>query len=192
LIVNYPLHFNNNEYITFIESVRQILPNYTVEDYERWEGRWEIINGIAISMPPMPNPKHQNIAGKIFRIFDEAIENKGCTEYKVYQPIDYKISDDTIVNPDLLIVCKTIIGQYLDFSPSLVVEILSPSTALKDQNTKYDLYQNAGVKYYIILDPNQNSFEIYQLNSQGKYELVETANFDFDGCEINVDLKKCF
>ncbi len=173
-------------------TIRQILPNYSVEDYERWEGRWEIINGIAIAMSPMPNPKHQNVSGKIFRIFDEAIENAGCKDCKVYQPIDYKISDNTIVNPDLLIVCKPFEGQYLEFAPNLVVEILSPSTALKDQNTKYDLYQNAGVKYYVIVDPKNDTFEIFMLNQSNLYELSTSSVFDFEGCEIVVDLLRVF
>ncbi len=38
-------------------SFRQILPNYSYLEYEQWEGRWEIIRGIAISMSPMPSPK---------------------------------------------------------------------------------------------------------------------------------------
>jgi Uma2 family endonuclease len=173
-------------------TVRQILPNYTVEDYERWEGRWEIINGIAIAMSPMPNPRHQNLNGKVFRIFDEAIEKSSCNKCKVYQPIDYKINENTIVNPDLLVVCKPIEGQYLEFAPILTVEILSPSTALKDRNTKYDLYQNAGVKYYIIVDPIKDVVEIFYLNDNGVYEEKIDSTFDFDGCEIAVDFNRLF
>jgi Uma2 family endonuclease len=173
-------------------AIRQILPNYTTEDYERWEGRWVIINGIAIAMSPMPPPKHQFIAGKLHRFFDQAIEYAGCVDCKVYQPIDYKISENIIVNPDLLIVCQPIEGQFLTFAPALVVEILSPSTALMDKNTKYDLYQAEGVLYYIIVDPTDETVETYILDDHGLYKAVTTDTFLLDGCEIKVDLGKCF
>jgi hypothetical protein len=41
---------------------------------------------------------------------------------KFYQPIDVKIDESNVVNPDLLIVCKKIEGQYLDSPPELVLE----------------------------------------------------------------------
>lgn len=127
---------------------------YTTADYEQWECRWKLI-GIAIAMSPMPSQRYQNIAGKVLRKLDEAIEKNGCEECVVYQPKDYKISTTTVLNPDVLVVCQPIKGQYLEFAPELVVEILSPSAALKDRNTKYDLYQAERVNYYILIDPTE-------------------------------------
>lgn len=173
-------------------AIRQFLSNYTTEDYERWKGRWEIINGLAVSMSPMPNPRHQYISGLLNKLLLDAVEKSKCGHCKVYQPIDYRINDSTIVNPDLLIVCKPIEGQYLEFPPALVVEILSPSTALKDKNTKYDLYQREGVKYYIMIDPSNDSIEIFYLDNEGKYQLTNTNDFDLGDCKIKVDLHKCF
>ena len=175
-----------------MSAIRQIMPNYTSEDYERWEGRWEIINGLAVDMSPMPSPRHQNIAGKVFRILDEAIENNGCQHCKVYQPIDYRIDDHTIVNPDISIVCDPINGQYLEFPPVLVVEIISPSTAFKDRNTKYDLYQKEGIKYYIIIDPIDDTIEVFTLGEDGLYFKSDSKVFKFgDDCVFEVDLSVC-
>ena len=56
------------------------------------------------------------------------------------------------MQPDLLIVCDEIKQSYLDFPPVLVVEIISPSTALKDRNNKLNVYQHFGIKYYLIID----------------------------------------
>lgn len=94
-----------------MRSIRQILPHYTYEDYKLWKGRWEVIRGIAIAMAPMPNPRHQEIAGALHEVFRKVIRQNNCKICKVYQPIDYLINEDTIVNPDLLIVCKPIEGQ---------------------------------------------------------------------------------
>lgn len=108
----------------------QILPYYTYEDYCRWEGQWELIEGIPYAMSPMPRPEHQKISNRLSTIFTNALDNSSCN-CTVYQPIVYKIADDTILNPDLLIVCKPITKQFLDFTPDLVVEILSPGNSPK-------------------------------------------------------------
>lgn len=77
---------------------------------------------------------------------------EGCTYCETYLPLDYKISADTIVQPDLLIVCGKINKPYLDFPPTLVVEVLSKSTEEKDRGVKYNYYEQEGIKYYIIAD----------------------------------------
>jgi Uma2 family endonuclease len=168
----------------------RILPNYTYEEYCRWEGRWEIIDGIPYAMTPMPSPQHQRIAGQIHAIFLVALREASC-DCQVYQPIDVKIRENTVVNPDLLVVCKAIEKQYLDFPPDLVVEILSPSTRTKDLQTKYDLYAEFGIRYYLILDPEDQSLTIYLLNDQGRYEKQEGAYLDLGGgCCIEPDFSQ--
>jgi len=153
----------------------RILPNYTYEDYTRWEGRWELIHGIPYAMSPMPSPKHQATAGKLHSILLEAVDAGGC-DCQVYQPIDYKIDEHTTINPDLMIVCKPIEGQYLDFAPDLVVEILSPSSVLKDRHMKYGIYEGQGIGYYVIVDPDKDEIEIYSLNEAQSYEQTASSS----------------
>lgn len=126
------------------------MPHYTYEEYIRWEGQWELIEGIPYAMSPAPGPEHQFVAGNLHAEFRNALKTKGC-DCKVYQPIDYKISEDTILNPDLLLVCKPIAKAFLDFAPELIAEILSPATALKDRHTKFELYQHEKISYYSSL-----------------------------------------
>lgn len=171
-------------------SALQILPHYNFEDWQQWEGRWEIIHGIPYALSPAPLPKHQIIANTLGAEFYFALKN--CKSCKAFQPIDYRIADDVIVQPDLLIVCKPILKQYLDFAPSLVAEILSPATALKDRHTKFQLYQQQQIKYFIIISPDIEDIEIYENNEQD-YNLVKkghsfTFSFSLDeacSAEIN-------
>ena len=79
----------------------------------------------------------------------------------------------------------------MDFPPALVVEILSPSTALKDRHTKFSLYQSQQIKYYIIVDPATNEAEIYCLNDK-TYNLQQkgkdfTYEFKIEDCSIPVN-----
>jgi Uma2 family endonuclease len=172
----------------------RILPHYTYEDYCQWEGRWELIDGIPYAMSPAPTPKHQWISSNIISEFRVEIKKKKCKNCKVYNFIDFKIKEDVILQPDVLIVCQPIEKKFLDFPPALVVEILSPSTAIKDRNTKFSYYQQQQVKYYIIVDIDKEIIEIYLLNKNGEYQL-ETAgaensySFELENeCATEIDL----
>jgi len=151
----------------------RFLPSYTYDDYVHWKGRWEIIDGLAYAMSPMPSPDHQKMASVPNEILRIGIRNSSCQNCEVYQPIDVKISKNTVVNPDLLIIGNDIKGQFLDFPPELVVEILSPSTRLKDLHTKYELYQDFGIKYYLIVDLENKSLMMNERNAEGKYQNIE-------------------
>ena len=117
---------------------------------------------------------------------------KNCKHCKAMQPIDYKVADDIIVQPDLLIVCNSIKKNYLDFPPSLVAEILSPATALKDRHTKFQIYQGQGIKYYLIIAPDTEEVEVFELDNS-EYKLAQKGNsfthhflFEED-CEAHID-----
>ncbi len=171
----------------------RILPHYTYEDWISWEGHWEIIGGIPFAATRTAEPPHQHIVGCVGSVFSKALKGfKNCNSFPF---IDYKISDDTILQPDLLIVCGNISKKFLDFPPSLVVEVLSPSTALKDRHTKYDLYEQQQVKYYLIVSPDIEEVEVFALENN-KYELKQkghdfTYSFSFEeGCEATIDFKE--
>jgi Uma2 family endonuclease len=172
----------------------KILPHYTYEEYCQWEGRWELIEGIPYAMIPAPTPRHQWISSNIKCELKDAIEKSGCKKCKVYDFIDIKVSEDTILQPDALVVCKEITKPFLDFAAAIVVKILSPSTAMKDRNNKFYIYQSQKIPYYIIIDTDKNEIEIYCLSSDGKYEMKDfstTDPFTFtldDDCKIDVPL----
>lgn len=148
----------------------KIIPHYTYEDWVHWEGKWELIEGHPIAMSPTPIPRHQRAASEIRTQLTLALRESGCKHCRAYDPLDYKIADDTILIPDVLIVCGEIKKKFLDFPPALVAEVLSPSTALKDRHTKYELYQQQGVPYYLIVDADAKSIEVHHLQN-GQYIL---------------------
>lgn len=175
-----------------MSSAIKILPHYTYEEYCQWEGRWELIEGIPYAMSPAPAPRHQWISSNIKGELRNAIKKSGCSKCKVYDFIDIKVSEDTILQPDAAVVCKEITKPFLDFAAAIVVEILSPSTAMKDRNNKFYIYQSQKIPYYIIIDTDKNEIEIYQLDAAGKYQLQNFSQqipFTFlpdDNCSIDV------
>ncbi|MEA2027941.1 MAG: Uma2 family endonuclease [Campylobacterota bacterium] len=172
---------------------REYLPNYTYSDYLQWQGDWEMIYGIPYAMAPSPSIAHQSISNKIARYLDEALEE--CQECKALLPIDWKVSENTIVQPDNLVIChKPLHANYIAKAPKIIFEILSPSTAIKDQNMKYELYEQEGVAYYVIVNPKDGIAKLYKLN-EGRYIKVadvsdESVEFDLDKCSFSFDFSK--
>jgi len=95
----------------------------------------------------------------------------------------YKIEEDTILQPNCTVICKPTKENFLDFPAALVVEILSPSTALKHRHTKFSIYEKFGIKYYVIVDEEKNEIEIYSLADSS---FVFTLD---DDCRIELLLK---
>jgi Uma2 family endonuclease len=172
------------------------LPHYTYSDYNQWEGRWEIIRGIPYAMAPSPSRKHQQLSLRIASQLDSLLE--ACqSKCIVYQAIDWQIMEDTVVQPDVLVVCdENQDGQTLEIPPVLVFEILSPSTQHKDRGLKYRLYQEAGVKYYCIVDPELESIEVFLLRKDEyrKEDEFEAGKISFyiEECPLALDINMIF
>jgi Uma2 family endonuclease len=165
------------------------IPRYTVSDYNLWDGDWELIDGIPYAMSPTPVRRHQEISAAISRQIGNAIaDNKtACKDCTVVYELDWRVGNDTVLRPDIAVICE----EYEDFihhPPVLIIEILSPATAHKDKSTKYEIYQERGVKYYIIIDPASKTSHINILTGH-QYEELETTDFTIhDHCTITLDI----
>ncbi|MFY0672216.1 MAG: Uma2 family endonuclease [Bacteroidia bacterium] len=172
-----------------VELQPEDYPKYTHEDSKTWEGRWELIRGIPYAMSPAPSFRHQQINTKLARVFDEAFDN--CEKCKVSIFVDFVLDESTVLQPDLVVVCGDEVLDVLKYAPSIAVEILSPSTAKRDKGVKYKLYENEGVKYYIIVDPESSEVFIYELKGEVYYLAAkgEGIHFEFevDQCKASVD-----
>ncbi len=102
-------------------------------------------------MTPTPGSKHKIVSNNIAWQLKENLKN--CQKCKALLPVDWKISDDTVLQPDNLVICFELVEKpYITKTPSVIFEILSPSTTIKDRNIKYQIYETEGVEYYIIVN----------------------------------------
>ena len=148
---------------------------YRYGDYITWPDheRWELIDGVAHNMSPAPNNEHQRLVGEFFaEIRNFLRETKSSCQVRV-APFDVRLpeagEEDTfiknIVQPDIVVTCdpSKLDRAGLRGAPDLVVEVLSPSTAKKDQTKKKDLYERFGVKEYWLVHPTDSLVYVYLL-----------------------------
>ena len=162
--------------------------NYTAKDYLNWtfEGLYELIKGKVWKMSPAPSSEHQRIDRKLVRKMLPLFSEGGSCEL-FYAPFDVYLVQEgeaiekstTVVQPDICVICDAhkIQDKGCIGAPDLVVEILSPSTAKKDLNDKFNVYEEFGVKEYWVVFPGQNAINIYSL-IDGKFELHRTFRQD--------------
>ncbi len=128
---------------------------FTYADYLTWpdDERWELINGEVYNMTPAPTTRHQNIVYNVSFILKSKLLNKSCRPFVA--PTDVVLSEYDVVQPDVFVVCdeKKITEANIQGSPDLIIEVLSPATALKDKREKKALYEKYAVKEYIFIDP---------------------------------------
>jgi Uma2 family endonuclease len=150
--------------------------SYTYADYLCWtiEGRIELIKGKVFKMTPAPSTLHQRVSQKLNYILLSFLKGEKCEIFSA--PFDVRLprksKDDsdiiTVVQPDLCVICdpsklddKGCIG-----APDIVIEILSPGNNKKELKNKFEVYEEAGVKEYWIIHPNEKTFLKYILENE--------------------------
>ena len=141
--------------------------------------RYELIDGSLI-VSPGPQLPHQDVVGNLHLLLRAACPS-GLKV--VLAPFAVALSDDTEVQPDLLVAPR---GQFthkeLPGAPLLAVEVLSPSTRRVDLLLKRDRLQSAGVASYWLVDPDEPSIIVLELR-RGSY--VEVARVSGgQSCEV--------
>ncbi len=151
---------------------------YSYNQYKNWpdDERWELIDGEAYNMSPAPGLKHQAVSLEISRQIANYLIGKSCNvfaaPFDVFLPGSNESEDQTstIVQPDITIVCDSskLTDKGCIGSPDIIIEIISPASASKDQIIKLGLYERHNVKEYWIVHPVDRIIWKY-IFKNGKY-----------------------
>lgn len=165
---------------------------YTVDDYQHWHGDWELIEGMPYAMAPSPTVTHQTVGFNIASEIKTELDNKShcCDVCCVLMETDWQVSNDTVVRPDVMVICQSVSEQVL-VTPELIVEVVSSSSTKRDEVMKFDLYQREGVLYYILVYPEKRLAKIYQNQPEGFRKLgdscADSVAFNIRECSFSVD-----
>jgi Uma2 family endonuclease len=168
----------------------RFLPYYTVEERNNWQGDWELIEGIPYALAS-PSVERQRILAKLIVEINKSLENCNC---EVLPDTDYYISEDTVVRPDILVICKEV-KEKIIITPEIIFEIVSPSSVKMDEHLKFELYEREKVKYYVLVYPSKRKhikiFKLVGNQYQKVFETIEEKfNFELNNCLITLDFSK--
>ena len=127
--------------------------------------QYELADGVLI-VSPAPVPRHQVVVGELYALLRAA-----CPAHLqvLFAPVDFQPTDRRSLQPDLLVVRRSDIGPTRIVAPLvLAVEVLSPSTRSKDLLLKRGLYEQSGVASYWVVDPEEPSVLVLELQG-GSY-----------------------
>lgn len=135
----------------------------------------QLINDVLI-MSPAPTTQHARIHGKIYSILNNYIRQHKAGEV-YFAPVDVYLNTKNAFQPDIFFISnekKDIIKENGVYgSPDLVIEILSKGNRKTDLIKKKNVYQNAGVKEYWVVDPDTKWCEGFILENQTYKSLGE-------------------
>jgi prevent-host-death family protein len=167
-----------------------------VELTESSEQRFELIDGVVYNLAS-PSYKHQYAVSELHAALHNRFKGKQCVP--ITSPFDvtfFKAEDNIcVVQPDLVVICdqdKVDVNDRYRGTPSLAIEVLSPSTRGKDMVTKLDLYKQCGVKEYWIVDPMNEQIHVYALDNNdisnnksfSRTASEEACSFNFAGLKV--------
>ncbi len=152
---------------------------YTYADYLQWkfEERLELFKGKIFRLAA-PNTKHMVVGGNLFVKIKASLSSKSCfvfiAPFDVRLPVKTRKKDNeitTVVQPDLGVVCdkSKIDERGCCGAPDLVVEILSPGNSHKEVQLKYELYEEAGVQEYWLINPVEENIVVFILGDGGRF-----------------------
>ena len=166
---------------------------YTYGDYRDWpeDERWELIDGVPYAMTA-PKRIHQEIVTALAAQLYNYFKDTDCSPYVA--PFDVRLPEadeqdadiKTTVQPDLSVICDQDKLDELGClgAPDWVIEVLSPSTSLRDMNTKRDLYERHGVREYWLVHPTERWIMIYVLNDNKRYGKGQLFGMDQETASI--------
>ena len=152
---------------------------YTYADYLQWkiEERIELFKGRILKLSA-PNRFHQQVSGALYFAIRLFLKNKKCKVYSapfdVRLPVQNKKKDNevtTVVQPDICVICDEtkLDDRGCCGAPDLVIEILSSGNSQKEVRFKYDIYEEAGVLEYWLVNPVEQNLIVYSLDESAKF-----------------------
>ena len=167
-----------------ITQLSQLDPSqtYTYADYLSWQFTEfvELIKGRLLRPMAGPSPRHQQYSTNLVAEIRPFLKGKACRVYAA--PFDVRLTTagangdeqvDTVVQPDICIVCDLakIESRGCVGAPDWIIEIVSPGNTARDTRTKFDLYEESGVREYWIVFPGEKTVAAYGLQNE-RYQLL--------------------
>ncbi len=164
-------------------AARKNFPQLTPKEYFAWEEKQlhkhEYLEGQVYAMSG-GSINHGRIAIRFASMFDSHLGSSSC----IVGNSDVKVKivkTENYTYPDVSVTCdgrdKTS-TQYITY-PSLIVEVLSPSTEAYDRGGKFRLYANNPVlQDYLLVSSTSIEIDLYHKKENGEWIIINYKEGD--------------
>lgn len=145
------------------------MENAATEKHEFYRGEIFVMSGAKV--------RHNTITGNLFGTLFNKLKGKSCNPYNSDQRIHIP-SNTLFTYPDISIICGEIVtldnDEWNVLNPTVIIEVLSPSTKNYDRGEKFKLYRDIQtLKEYILVDSEGIHIEVFRMNETNHWELEE-------------------
>ena len=148
--------------------------HFTREEYLEWEARQterhEYVNG-EIFLLAGARRGHAIIAGNIFAELHSQLKGKSCRPYMADMKLQIDAAD-AFFYPDVMVTCddRDARADTCLEHPSLIVEVLSDSSAAYDLGLKFEYYRLIPeLEEYVVVEPDRQHIYLYRRNGEGEW-----------------------
>ena len=145
-----------------VETVKQRVSYADLQRMPEDGNRYELYDG-ELYVVPSPLPIHQIVSQRLFLALPAFATQAGGAVF--YAPFDIVLSEYNVVQPDVLYFDRESarrinVREHVRFTPTIAIEVVSPSTARHDRGRKRDLFARFGVPEYWIIDADARRVEV--------------------------------
>jgi len=122
---------------------------------------------------------HGRVVLNLGRRIAEALEGSPCQAF--VENMKVQVAQDTVLYPDVFVTCDgaDLATDMIFKAPSLVLEVLSPTTQACDRSQKFALYRRLpSLREYVLVDPETRRVEAFRRTEQGQWVLDDMSEAD--------------
>ncbi|MFM2055758.1 MAG: hypothetical protein RLY71_143 [Pseudomonadota bacterium] len=166
----------------------------SLQDFLAWEAsqpeRHEFVHGEVFAMVGARRV-HNLVAGNVFASLKQQLKGSPCRAF--IESAKLRIDDDTLFYPDVFVTCdrQDLRTEQIFRAPTLVAEVLSPSTEAYDRGLKFTLYRKlTSLREYLLIDPDSRAVHLFRRGADGLFTLHDlsgapTVECTSIGCTIS-------
>jgi Uma2 family endonuclease len=169
-------------------------PPFTAQNFLDWErqqpNKHEFVQGETFAMAGASDA-HVTVRGNVFASLKAHLRGTPCRAYIADMKVQVE-SADAFFYPDVMVTCSATDAQRPDakHEPTLVLEVLSPTTAAYDRGLKFEYYRTLPtLQEYVLIDPERHSVEVFRRNEANQWVLHPFgANAEVEFASVNLRL----
>jgi Uma2 family endonuclease len=163
-----------------------------LEAFVRWHERqaetFEFVGGVPVMMAPASRA-HTMLKGNVFVALRQALQGSGCTAYS--DGIEIRAFGVSAI-PDVVVSCHPPdLASPVEDAPVVIVEIVLPSTALRDRVEKWALYRRIpSLRHYVLVEQERRLVELHTRKGDIVFEerFIESGEVTLDAVGVTLDL----